>query len=312
MEDVSHALWNCPSSVKYGKAAGLWHLIKEGLCFDLSLPPGAPGQKHQMVPPPNGQLKINVGASVNGRFQGVGVGSVIRDSAGLIAASSHHYFRTPLSPLGAELCAMKVGLVLVAEMGFKNCILESDCSLEIQLIRRKDDGCSDYDPLVADVRKLLSQVNQASTSNPNDQPATASPATDLTAQCQQLISGKNGKSYSKYKKKCNICHKTTYLKRDCSKLEFTELGNSRNNRKFSNVDIADGGESEGYDRDGDMVVSNGYSGLDWVIELGCFFHICLDISQFCSHKEIESGIVKLGDNKTCLVIGIGFVKIGLP
>uniref|UniRef100_A0A803NT26 CCHC-type domain-containing protein n=1 Tax=Cannabis sativa TaxID=3483 RepID=A0A803NT26_CANSA len=81
-----------------------------------------------------------------------------------------------------------------------------------------------------------------------------------------------GKSNSKFKKRCFICHKTSHLKRDCPELNKKPAGGSK---KYGNADLVLGG----YTND------DGY--------------------------EIGGGTVKLGDNRSCTIKGIGTVKIQL-
>uniref|UniRef100_A0A803PQN8 Retrovirus-related Pol polyprotein from transposon TNT 1-94 n=1 Tax=Cannabis sativa TaxID=3483 RepID=A0A803PQN8_CANSA len=83
--------------------------------------------------------------------------------------------------------------------------------------------------------------------------------------------------------------------------------------KYGNVDLVSSEytSDDGYESAGVMVASIGYSDLDWVINSGCSFHVCPNRTQFSEYKEIAGRTVKLGDNRSCIIKGIGSVKLKL-
>ena len=52
------------------------------------------------------------------------------------------------SPLVAELCAIKEGLVMAADMKISNFSIESDCANAVSLLKKSYNGCSNFDGLV--------------------------------------------------------------------------------------------------------------------------------------------------------------------
>ena len=56
-----------------------------------------------------------------------------------------------------------------------------------------------------------------------------------------------------------------------------------------------------------LVASSQDSGHEWVLDSGCSFHMCPNKDLFSKLEEKKGGIVLLGDNKECLIHGIGTV-----
>ena len=103
------------------------------------------------------------------------------------------------------------------------------------------------------------------------------------------------------KKKCFLCDKKGHFKKDCpSKSRFNEW-----NKPNTDVVVA----QEGYDSVEALVVSEEDSQKEWILDLGCPFHMYPNKGWFENYKQIDGGTVLLGNNKSCKVIGIGSLRI---
>ena len=111
-----------------------------------------------------------------------------------------------------------------------------------------------------------------------------------------------GKTESKFKRKCFICSKTDHLKRDCPIMKMY-------NQKHGRADVvSDCDGSEDYEV---LVVSKGDYRDGWVMDSGCSFHICPDRSHFLEYQRLEDGTVRLGDDRVCPIVGLGTIKLNL-
>ena len=66
---------------------------------------------------------------------------------------------------------------------------------------------------------------------------------------------------------------------------------------------------EGYESAEVFSVSKEDSQKEWILDSGCSFYMCPNKGWFENYKQIDSGIVLLGNNKPCKVIGIGSLRI---
>jgi len=102
------------------------------------------------------------------------------------------------------------------------------------------------------------------------------------------------------KKKCFLCDKKGHFKKDCpSKSRFNEW-----NKPNTDVVVA----QEGYDSVEALVVSEEDSQKEWILDLGCPFHMYPNKGWFENYKQIDGGTVLLGNNRSCKVIGIGSLR----
>lgn len=68
---------------------------------------------------------------------------------------------------------------------------------------------------------------------------------------------------------------------------------------------------DGYDSVEALVVNTNESSKDWILNSGCSFHMSPNKSWFESLELKDGGVVLLGNNKYCRVLGVGKIKIQL-
>ena len=109
---------------------------------------------------------------------------------------------------------------------------------------------------------------------------------------------KGGGNKTKYK--CFICHNPGHFKKDCLERKGNESGSS-------SIQIAS--EEEGYESVGALTVTSWEPEKGWVLDSGCFYHICLRKEYFETLELKEGGIVRLGNNKACRIQGMGIIRL---
>ncbi|KAM2549644.1 hypothetical protein TB1_013986 [Malus domestica] len=57
------------------------------------------------------------------------------------------------------------------------------------------------------------------------------------------------------------------------------------------------------------VTSGSKAFTNWILDIGCTFHMCAVREWFDTYKEVSSGEVLMGDDSSCPVRGIGTVRI---
>lgn len=66
---------------------------------------------------------------------------------------------------------------------------------------------------------------------------------------------------------------------------------------------------EGYESAEVLLISKSDSNKEWILDFGCSYHMCPNKSWFETLQETNVGIVLLGNNKACKVMGIGTIRI---
>nr|GEZ04257.1 zinc finger, CCHC-type [Tanacetum cinerariifolium] len=119
----------------------------------------------------------------------------------------------------------------------------------------------------------------------------------------------NSRSKSKgkgtYKLKCYMCYSADHLKKDCPK---------RHKKKSTGFVKKNAGQgssmhSEVYDN-GDLLMEvREKRFLEWIMDFGGSFHMTPKRNFLFDFKEFNGGTVLLGDNRACVIIGIGKVRV---
>ncbi|MDV3143386.1 MAG: hypothetical protein Q8761_03110, partial [Sweet potato little leaf phytoplasma] len=120
---------------------------------------------------------------------------------------------------------------------------------------------------------------------------------------------------NKAKIKCNYCHEEGHIKRDCYSLKRK----NNQNKKFKKNKQSEAAVGENSITYSDALATSDHCSdeqeyfekYDWVIDSGCSFHMTPTKGWFSTYREWDSGIVYMGNNNTCRVIGIGSVSLKL-
>ncbi|KAG8477620.1 hypothetical protein CXB51_030679 [Gossypium anomalum] len=106
-------------------------------------------------------------------------------------------------------------------------------------------------------------------------------------------------------KRCRYCKKLSHVKADCYKL--------RNKRaaEGNEEDVAGANLADENDDDFLLVSTSDNSKLtsEWILDLGCSFHMCPNREWFSTYSSVEGGVVRMENDSSSKVIGIGTVKI---
>lgn len=117
-----------------------------------------------------------------------------------------------------------------------------------------------------------------------------------------------GTSDNTEKRKCFHCKKPGHLKKNCFLLKREKR--NAGSQAQGGAPIADLAEASNVDDEDEVLsITNSSSGLNWILDSGCLFHMCHIKDWFESFKYEHSDSVLLGDDHTCAIIGIGNVKI---
>lgn len=121
----------------------------------------------------------------------------------------------------------------------------------------------------------------------------------------------NSRSKSKGKKskvKCWFCGKSGHLKEDCWKRQQTSKEDSSTEKKEANTTDTGLASISGMS---DEVLSVSLSNHDqhWLLDSGASNHNCIHREWFKTYKSINDGVVYMGNDFTCNIVGIGSIQI---
>lgn len=106
--------------------------------------------------PPEQVVKLNTDGASRGNPGIAGAGGVIRDSTGkwLVGYAAHLGMT---SNLAAELHALRLGLILAWDEGYRMVICEMDALTMLDLIQSNDTSLHPLGALISDVKDLLAR-----------------------------------------------------------------------------------------------------------------------------------------------------------
>ncbi|KAC9819660.1 hypothetical protein E3N88_45208 [Mikania micrantha] len=116
------------------------------------------------------------------------------------------------------------------------------------------------------------------------------------------------RSKSRFRKRCYVCQSEKHLKRGPElKKKKGESSGAKHSSNYTHSDE----NSDGYDSCDVLMATEGNTGDGWVLDSGCSFHMTYLKDSFCNLEMKKQGTVKLGDDRSCDVIGIGDVVLKL-
>lgn len=104
-----------------------------------------------------GRFKINVDAAFNTLRSSCCLCAVVRDSEGSVLAAAMFPIAPPSMAEEAEAMAVFRGLSFALEMGFFNCIIETDCLLVVRYVEGKSCSLGNVGLIIKDVLDLISR-----------------------------------------------------------------------------------------------------------------------------------------------------------
>ncbi|PRQ32559.1 putative ribonuclease H-like domain-containing protein [Rosa chinensis] len=109
-------------------------------------------------PPATGTLKLNVDGEFLSSIQYGGTGGVLRNDQGDFIAAFSYRAESVLSPLHAELLALKYGLDFLHAMNVTKVVMETDCLVAVQAINSSTEDLSELGALIHDIKGLVGVV----------------------------------------------------------------------------------------------------------------------------------------------------------
>lgn len=70
--------------------------------------------------------------------------------------------------------------------------------------------------------------------------------------------------------------------------------------------------ADGYESIEVLIVASNEARKEWILDLGCYFHMTPNKEWFKTYNDQEGGSILLRNNKSCKVIGIGSIRFKLP
>lgn len=95
-----------------------------------------PPRVRRWKPPPTGQLKLNVDASVFKDSRHTGMGAVVRDSTGTVRYAKSAFFPGVVSSLEAELRALYHALKWLRSLRLQDVEVEADSKMMVELVQK--------------------------------------------------------------------------------------------------------------------------------------------------------------------------------
>jgi hypothetical protein len=118
------------------------------------------------------------------------------------------------------------------------------------------------------------------------------------------------RSKSKVKKiklKCWFCEKYGHLKKDCWKKQQASKEDPPKEMKEENATEIGSTTSSGMDDDFLTIGIVSRYDQQWLLDYGASNHMCFHIGWFITYQSIDDGIVYMGNDISCKVVGISSI-----
>ncbi|KAK2969926.1 hypothetical protein RJ640_000455 [Escallonia rubra] len=103
------------------------------------------------------------------------------------------------------------------------------------------------------------------------------------------------------KLKCYHCHKERHYRKDCPE---------RKGKKNDNSKTADAGVVEDNSYSADVLsVTISSSDGGWILDTGCFYHMCPNRDWFATYRSFDGGKFLMGNDVACKVVEISSIQI---
>ncbi|KAJ9546957.1 hypothetical protein OSB04_019500 [Centaurea solstitialis] len=128
--------------------------------------------------------------------------------------------------------------------------------------------------------------------------------------CSSSSSKSRSKSRGKLRKFCNFCKRKGHTMEECFKLQAKNKAKNKTTGTSGEADVVEQGEV-GYCNGEVLMVSEGMMNTseEWILESGCTFHMCPHRSWFHTYEKVPEGVVMMGNNDSCPIIGKGTIRI---
>ncbi|KAG8499853.1 hypothetical protein CXB51_006283 [Gossypium anomalum] len=112
-------------------------------------------------------------------------------------------------------------------------------------------------------------------------------------------SGRSGKSKGRpVKDECAFCREKGHWKKNCPKLQ--------KGKTISNACVAEHDEESDFSLVGMAMACHTD---EWILDSGCTYHMCPNKDWFFTLKELEDGVVLMGNDSACKTMGVGTVQL---
>ncbi|KAJ9544701.1 hypothetical protein OSB04_024408 [Centaurea solstitialis] len=128
--------------------------------------------------------------------------------------------------------------------------------------------------------------------------------------CSTSSSKSRSKSRGKPRKFCNFCKRKGHTMEECFKLQAKNKAKNKTTGTSGEADVVEQGEV-GFCNGEVLMVSEGMMNTseEWILDSGCTFHMCPHRSWFHTYEKVPEGVVMMGNNDSCPIIGKGTIRI---
>lgn len=106
------------------------------------------------------------------------------------------------------------------------------------------------------------------------------------------------------KDECSYCHEKGHWKKDCPKAKQKDKGKDTEANVAHSVD-----NDSDYSLSVSSMVCSVSIATEWILDCGATYHCCPLKEWFSNLKEQESGVVVMGNDQPCHIMGIGSIRL---